>query len=206
MNDLKIIKKKYGELMMHLCRKLFPTLLEKEGLLSSLLLDHFKESKSLYYDIVDNCIVNEFEVYINNLVYSNEDIVYQNSNMHPKDLLSMVGYDFYECNTQEDVLSFKKYFREKEMLCSFEGNRLERSFVFFCVKKDVDKIKPREDPVRQDEYGTSVISIQFSKENNHTLFITNRYNHLVNNPDATFGNNLENIIPGLTLSFEKYYG
>ena len=31
-NDLKIIKRKYGEKMMHLVRELFPTLLEDEGL------------------------------------------------------------------------------------------------------------------------------------------------------------------------------
>ena len=41
MNDLKFIKKKYGEVMMHLCRKIFPTILETEGLLPKLLEDHF---------------------------------------------------------------------------------------------------------------------------------------------------------------------
>ena len=30
---LDLIKKYYGENMMHLCRKLFPTILEKKGLL-----------------------------------------------------------------------------------------------------------------------------------------------------------------------------
>ena len=35
--DLKQIKDKYGEKMMHLCRELFPTLLETEGLLFKLL-------------------------------------------------------------------------------------------------------------------------------------------------------------------------
>ena len=40
-NDLKIIKKKYGEKMMHFCRDLFPTILETEGLLPKLLMDNF---------------------------------------------------------------------------------------------------------------------------------------------------------------------
>ena len=31
MDDLKLIKKHYGEKMAHLCRDLFPTLLEEEG-------------------------------------------------------------------------------------------------------------------------------------------------------------------------------
>ena len=59
-------------------------------------------------------------------------------------------------------------------------------------------------PKREDEYGTSVISIQFTKDGTNTLSIKNRYNHTVNNPDATFSNNLDNIIPGLTASFEKH--
>ena len=45
-------------------------------------------------------------------------------------------------------------------------------------------------PIREDEYGTSVMSIQFTKDEAHTLSIKNRYNHSVVNPDATFSNNL----------------
>ena len=60
--DLKIIKKKYGEEMMHLCRELFPTLLEQEGLLPKLLLDNFKESRSLVKDIIDNNLEEEFKL------------------------------------------------------------------------------------------------------------------------------------------------
>ena len=37
------------------------------------------------------------------------------------------------------------------------------------------------------------------------MSIKNRYNHTVDNPDATFGNNLDNIIDGLNDSFEKAY-
>ena len=121
--DLKIIKKKYGEDMMHLCRDLFPSLLEKRGLLSQILLNNFHESHYLCQDIVANNL----------------------------------EYDF-------------------------------------------------KNPKRQDEYGTSVISIQFTKDDAHTLSIKNRYNHSVNDPDATFSNNLNNIIPGLTDSFAKFYG
>ena len=91
-------------------------------------------------------------------------------------------------------------------LCTFlVGNRLNRCVVFFAVKKDVEEIK-REDfnnPKREDEYGTSVMSIQFTKSQNSTVSIKNRYNHTVNNPDATYGNDLDEIAPGLTQSFEK---
>ncbi len=52
------------------------------------------------------------------------------------------------------------------------------------------------------------MSIQFTKDEAHTLSIKNRYNHalLEGNPDATYKNNLENIAPGLTKSFENTYG
>ena len=50
--DLKIIKKKYGEGMAHFCRDYFPILLEKKGLLPNLLFKKFEPSKILYDDIV----------------------------------------------------------------------------------------------------------------------------------------------------------
>lgn len=117
------------------------------------------------------------------------------------------GYILYECKTEEDIQQFKKYYQEKEELCTFRGGRLGDCFVFFAIKINVNSIK-RENfskPEREDEYGTSVISIQFTRDESCTLSIKNRYNHTVINPDATFANNLDNIIPGLTKSFEKYY-
>ena len=205
--DLKIIKKKYGEEMMHLCRELFPTLLEQEGLLPKLLLDNFKESRSLVKDIIDNNLEEEFKNYIYNQVdveNNYEEVV----SKRPEELLKEAGYKLYECHNEEEIQSFRKYYSPGEALCTFNGGRLNRCFVFFAIKENVDEIK-RENfpkPERQDEYGTSVISIQFTRDNSHTLSIKNRYNHTVNNPDSTFGNNLDNIIPGLTNSFDKYYG
>ena len=46
-NDLINIKDKYGEGMMHLCRKNFSTILETEGLLFGLLSSHFAYSRFL---------------------------------------------------------------------------------------------------------------------------------------------------------------
>ena len=56
MNDLIKIKKYYGENMMHLCRELFPTILEQENLLFSLLDNNFAHSKFLYDDIIENAV------------------------------------------------------------------------------------------------------------------------------------------------------
>ena len=67
-SDLKKIKDKYGEAFSHLCRDLFPTLLETEGLLYSLLESNFYPSRFLYFDIVDNALTLEFKNFINSLV------------------------------------------------------------------------------------------------------------------------------------------
>lgn len=204
--DLKIIKKKYGEKMMHLCRKLFPTLLEQKGLLSKLLLEHFNPSRFLYNDLITYNKVYDFKTFICNYVNVDEDEY--KTEKTPKELLSEAGYYLYECKSEDDIQKFKKYYKKGETLCTFNGGRLDECFVFFAVKKNVDEIKRKNftSPKREDEYGTSVMSIQFSIDDSHTLSIKNRYNMTVTNPDATFANNLNNIIPGLTYSFEKEYG
>ena len=207
-DDLKIIRKKYGENMSKLCRELFPTLLESNGLLSSLMLSKFDDNHFLYDDLKEYDLILEFKNYICSLVNieNNNQIVLS---MSPEELLDEAGYTLYECHSEEDIQSFKKYYAPGEEICTiYRGNRLDRCFVFFAVKKDVHLIKREnfKNPKRQDEYGTSVISIQFTRDNSHTLSNKNRYNHTVNNPDSTFSNNLDNIIPGLTSAFEKYYG
>ena len=206
-DDLKVIRKKYGEKMYHFCRESFPTLLEEPGKLSKLLSDNFHESHSLFDDIVANGKESEFK----NFIYSLVDVENNNElgmTKTPEELMSEAGYVLVECYNEEDIQKFRKYYAPGEELCTFKGGRLNSCRVFFTVKKNVLDIK-REDfkkPKREDEYGTSVISIQFTKDETNTLSIKNRYNHTVVNPDATFSNNLDNIIPGLTESFERYKG
>lgn len=206
MDDLKYIKKHYGEKMMHLCRELFPTILDTEGALADIMESCFAPSRTLYYDIKKYMLETSFKNYI----YKNymiEDRKAKYTAKTPEELLKEADYELYECHTEEDIQKFKKYYKEGEELCTFWGGRLHSCYVFFAVKNNAEKLK-REDfekPRREDDYGISVISIQFARDN-YTLSIKNRYNHTVNNPDATYGNNLENIIPGLTYSFEKKYG
>lgn len=208
--DLLWIKKYYSEQMAHLCRELFPTILECEGLLPKILDTNFAHSSFLYDDIIGSGKVEEFREFIYDLAndLNDEPLIEKEDNvLEPSELLASVGYDLYECKTEEDIQKFKKYYAPREELCTFHGGRLNSCYVFFAVKKEVDKIK-REDfdnPERQDLYGTSVISIQFTRSN-HIVSIKNRYNHTVDNPDATFGNNLDNIVPGLRKSFENKYG
>ncbi len=201
------IKDKYGEEMAKFCRSMFSTLLESEGFLSNLLLSTFEPTHFLYEDIISQRKELEFKDYIFSLV--NEALVQTKSTaLTPQQLLGKTGYDLYECTTEKEIQYFKKYYSHNEKLCTFNGGRLNQCKVFFAVKKNVDEIK-RENftqPQRQDEYGTSVISIQFYHGSTNNVSIKNRYNHKVDNPDSTFNNNLDNIIPGLTKSFEENYG
>ena len=205
--ELNRIKKLYGEKFMHLCRQLFPTLLEQEGLLTEVLTSNFAtNSRSLYKDIVESNLEDAFKSFI----YSKIDVERKRpktiEKKTPYELLEEAGYDLYECKTEEEIQSFRKYFEPREELCTFNGGRLKRCVVFFAVKKDVDRIKREdfENPKREDKYGTSVMSIQFPKSGVCTVSIKNRYNHTVNNPDATYGNDLDRIIPGLKQSFKDF--
>ena len=210
--DLKIIKKKYGEKMMRLCRELFPTIMDNHpGLLSTLILEAFDPSRELYDDIVNRRLEIMFKNYIYS-IYEQLTCVKEKVSTYVEDpvtLLRRAGYTLYECKSEQDIQKFKKYYIQGEMLCTFtQRGRLRNCYVYFAVKDGADKLKRSDfhNPRRQDEYGTSVLSIQFTRDKSHTISIKNRYNHTVINPDATFSNNLDNIIMGLSQSFADYYG
>lgn len=127
------------------------------------------------------------------------------TNKEPIQLLNEAGYDAFSVQTQEQKDSIKKYFRPHEELCTFrDPHRHENFYIIHAVKRNAEEIKPLKNPTRQDEYGTSVISIQISKKGGF-ISIKNRYNHTVNDPDNTFNNNPDNIIPGLSESLKKYF-
>mgnify|MGYP002520845490 CR=1 FL=1 len=209
--DLKFLKKHYGEKFAHLCRQLFPTILEEEGKLSQIISAKFGETKFLYDDFFENGYVNrtlqDFKEYVNSFYASIEELE-EVKDKSPEEIMSDVGYILYpECQTEEDIQKFKKYYADGEELCTFKGGRLNTCRVWFAVKKNADKLNRNDftSPKRQDVYGTSVISIQFSRGEANMLSIKNRYNHTVFNPDATFSNNLDNIAKGLTNAFVKKY-
>ena len=210
-HELKQIKKKYGENFSHLCRNLFPTILEQDGLLLQILDETFAPNHYLYDDIINGELVDTFKDYIYSL-YSKrlekEERIKKMIVETPEELMDKAGYILKECKTEEEIQSYRKYYKDNEKLCTFNGGRLDVARVFFAVKKNVLDIKRENfiNPRRQDEYGTSVISIQFTRDGTNTLSIKNRYNHTVLSPDATFSNDLDNIIAGLTDAFEETYG
>ncbi|MGI5842364.1 MAG: hypothetical protein ACOX6H_03650 [Christensenellales bacterium] len=209
--DLKKIKEEYGERFAPFCRDSFPTILEEEGLLYNIISSKFAPSKMLYEDLGASVNINSFRFFIYDLynaIKVKEKPADQTPYKSPFELIKEAGYTLYKCETQEDIDSFKKYWKPEEELCTFrDANRINTHSVFFAVKDGAENLV-REDfknPERQDEYGTSVISIQFESRIASTLSIKNRYNHTVKNPDATFSNNLDEIVPGLRYSFVREY-
>ena len=204
--DLKIIKKQFGEEMMHFCRMHFATILEENGKLSGILLKHFASSHVLFPDLKKADLLDNFIDYIYSFITYDEKIEALKT---PQELLASVGYDLFECKTNEEIAQFKKYYTAKEQLCTFnDPTRIKRCRIFFAVRHDALTLK-RENfskPNRQDAYGTSVICLQFYRNVGNLLSIKNRYNDGVRNPDCTFANNLDNIVPGLTKAFAKTYG
>lgn len=207
--DLQIIKKKYGEKFARYCRSAFSTILEEEGLLTKIITEKFGESRFLYDDIIKADIEHDFKNYIYSFARKENEKEHTKTNKTPQELMKKAGYTLYKCETDEEVKDFIRFYESDEVLCTFrDKDRINTNDIFFAVKDNVDEIK-RDDfknPLRQDEYGTSVISLQFTKKEPSTLSIKNRYNHTVPNCDATFSNDLENITAGLTQSFIDAYG
>lgn len=203
--ELKKIKKMYGEKFMQMCKRNFPTILNNQGVLLEILQAHFDDaSRTLYEDIQNNRLESSFVDFIFEKLNSQKEerVV---TDKTPYELFYEAGYVLVECHTEEEIQAFKKYYAEGEELCTFHGGRLDSHVVFWAVKKNVSDIKRKnfKAPERDDEYGTSVMSIQFNKQGTTRVSIKNRYNTSVDNPDATLDNNLDNIAPGLTYSFEQ---
>ena len=138
-------------------------------------------------------------------IYKTQQESQYHTDKNPLELLNDAGYDAFVVDSLEKQNSIKKYFRKNEELCTFrDPARYKNYYMIHAVKRGAENIKPATNPEREDEYGTSVISIQIAKTGGF-ISIKNRYNHTVMNPDATFNNNPDKIIHGLTDSLKKFF-
>ena len=205
--ELKKIKKIYGEKFKNLCRSMFPVILEQEGTLLNILEKRFSHNcNSLYENLTENGLESEFK----ELIYSEFDLKREKEEQAeertPYEILDEAGYNLYECKTEDDIQSFRKYYAPNEVLCTiYNGGRLATRDCFFAVRKDVDKIERENfrNPKKEDEYSTSVLGIQFTRDAMCTVEIISRYNHTVINPNCTLENDLDKLTPGLGKSFEN---
>jgi hypothetical protein len=117
------------------------------------------------------------------------------------------GYDTVIFDDENRIREAQKYYRAGETICTY-GNlagRMREYHMIVAIKANIDDIKHADDPQRDDEYGTSILNIQIARNGSH-MSIKNRYNHAVNNPDATLNNNLDMLSPGLQSMVLGYYG
>lgn len=125
----------------------------------------------------------------------------------PINLLDKAGYNAYVVHNLTEQNAISRYFEPSERLCTFKDEaRFKRYHIINAVRKDVDKIRrcDFDNPMREDEYGTSVISIQILKSGGF-ISIKNRYNHTVSNPDNTFNSCPDKIIEGLSDAIKNYF-
>lgn len=124
-------------------------------------------------------------------------------------LAQQAGYKLIYADSLEKQNSIRHLFLPQEELCTFrDSRRFERYHIFHLVKEGAKTLNRGDfygKETREDEYATSVLSIQVAKEGGF-IKICNRYNHTVQNPDNTFYSNPEKIIKGLTLAIEKFIG
>ena len=125
----------------------------------------------------------------------------------PITLLKKAGYNAFVADTEEKKNSIKHYYALGEAICTFkDAERHQKYYIIHAVKEGAEKLNRRDfkNPEREDEYGTSVISIQILKKGGF-ISIKNRYNHTVQACDNTFNSNPDNIILGLSESLKRYF-
>ena len=127
---------------MHLCRDLFPTLLETEGKLLEILTSTFGSNCSDLYEVIRK---KELEDTFKEFIYGKVDMESNEKTFvekkTPYELLGEAGYDLFECTSEAEIQQYRQYYASGEELCTFNGGRLNRCYVFFAVKKNVEEIK-----------------------------------------------------------------
>lgn len=129
------------------------------------------------------------------------------STQSPFELLDRAGYIAEYADTHEKHVSISHYYKSGERICFFnQPDRPKIYHIINAVKKNANLLRREHfpNPKRQDEYGTSVISIHILKSGGF-ICITNRYNHSVENPDNTFDSNPDNIIFGLSAALKSHF-
>ncbi len=124
-------------------------------------------------------------------------------------LAQKAGYNVIYADTFEKQNSIQDLFAPNEELCTFRDvTRFKNYHIFHLIKEGAEKLNRADfygKEEREDEYATSVLSIQIAKQGGF-IKICNRYNHTVENPDNTFYSNPDKIIDGMTLAIEKFIG
>ena len=99
-HELMKIKKIYGEEMMHLCREMFPSILEQEGLLISILEKNIAPTHFLASDIKGKNLYEEFKDWIYSFINVEEESLSLVTKT-PFELMDEAGYILYGCKVKK---------------------------------------------------------------------------------------------------------
>ena len=125
-DELKMIKKLYGEACMQKCREWFPTILDHKGILLDILKSTFSTNcKNFTKDIEDAGLKDIFIDLINEKsgLFKKEEEKEEVAPVteSPFELMKKAGYTLKECTTEDEIQQYKKYYRPDEELCTFQG-------------------------------------------------------------------------------------
>ncbi len=213
--QLKKIKKLFGEEMAHFCQTNCGKNFEKNVDLFELMKERFSPSRQLIVDIKNQGKENLFADFLLTCAEIKDDEKLK-SKKTPFQIAKEKGYTLHECKTVDSCKEFEKHYAKYEKICTLRTDesikgRLNYNHIFFAVKDDIENIKREnfKDIRREDDYSISCMSIQVSKKRENcpksSVKIISRYNHsLDNNPDCVFSGNLDNIAEGFADSFEEY--
>ena len=181
MEDLDIIKKNYGEKMSHLCRELFPSILEKDGLLPKIMDNTFNHSFYLYDDIINSESEFLFKDYIYGQIKDKEKKEIEDTDKTPKELLKAVEYNLCECKNEADIQSFRKYYKKDEEEDNLPELTAEQKKVVKSVSKS-DRKKETTPRVREKKIDTdkqsliAVLQMAIAGTQNYRLHSINTIN------------------------------
>jgi len=201
------IKKIYGEPFAQFCRSSCAEVFQIPGAMEDILTHTFFPTKLFLEDDKQKDSIIQIIMAVYEQKWGKKKNDSPVATETPEQLLRKAGYTLYYCKTYEDTLRFTPYYDPKELLCTFyDQNRVYAHYVFFAVKDGAEHMLRALHPDREDDYSHSVLSIQFKRGYYNKLYIISRYNHTVTLPNATYGNELNQIIPGLEQSFKHAYG
>ena len=141
-DDFNLICRRYGEDMAYFCKENFSVLLEKEGLLPSLLLEHFGLSRELYHYLRENSLCNDFIQYIYSFTNEKKNNQEENNNIFNMPHYVMANGKLYAYNYIVDDFYFcpDNIFITPNRVVSFDKERY-LLFDYFLLDLKKKKLK-----------------------------------------------------------------
>ena len=100
-DELKKIKRIYGEKFSRLCRELFPQILDQEGALLKILQEKFSRNcNTLCESIEENGLKEDFKDLIYTAFDDDREEDKKEDSRTPYEILDEAGYELHECLTE----------------------------------------------------------------------------------------------------------